>query len=86
MFELKLRGVPTDTLDYEKMAALTEGYNGADITEFCEKLKLDAIKKTVTSGSEHLITMEEVMSVRERTHSSVSQEDLEQLREFEGSV
>lgn len=86
MFELKLRGVPTDTLDYEKMAALTEGYNGADITEFCEKLKLDAIKKTVTSGSEHLITMEEVMSVRERTHSSVSQEDLEQLREFERSV
>lgn len=81
--ELKLSRVPTQDIDYNKMAELTDGFNGADITEFCEKLKMEAIRKSINSENEHIINMEDVMNVAKTIKSSVLEEDVENLKEFE---
>lgn len=81
--ELKLSKVPTRDIDYNKMAELTDGFNGADITEFCEKLKMEAIRKSISNNNEHIIDMQDVMNVAKTIKSSVSEEDIKNLKEFE---
>lgn len=83
LFELKLKDVPKSDLNFDEMARLTDGYNGADVTEFCEKLKMQAINQSIKDGKEHLITMEDVLSVSKGMKSSVSFEDVRRLEEFE---
>lgn len=83
LFELKLHGIPTDGLDYDYLAEKTEGFNGADINEFCEKLKLDAITATISSGEKTPISMEMVYKVEKYVKSSVSKEDVAALIDFE---
>jgi transitional endoplasmic reticulum ATPase len=83
LFELKLKNVPAENLDFEYLASMTDGFNGADITEFCEKLKISAIKATISSGNEHLITMDDVYNVKDKIKSSVSQDDIADMQDFE---
>jgi len=83
MFELKLKGAPIDRLDFDELAKIADGFNGADITEFCEKLKMEAIKETLSLGAEHKITMEDVEKIRDKIKSSVSDEDVAELLNFE---
>ena len=83
LFSLKLKGVPTADLDYEKLANLTEGFNGADITEFCEKLKMRGITQSIKEGETHIISMEDVEIVAESIQSSVAREDIESLEHFQ---
>ncbi len=85
MFELKLKDIPSINLDFDQLSEITEGFNGADINEFCEKLKMKAIKKSLKSNDEYLISMEDVMEVSKVIKSSVSQEDIDSLESFEAS-
>ena len=82
LFELKLKMVPQDGLDFEHLANITDGYNGADIGAFCDKLKMLAINKSIATGVECPITMDEVAQVQGSIKSSVSNEDIERLLEF----
>ena len=82
LFELKLTTVPQDGLDFEYLANATDGYNGADIGAFCDKLKMLAINKSIATGTECPITMEEVAQVQGSIKSSVSNEDVERLLAF----
>ena len=83
LFEIKLKGIPTEELDFEELAKLTNGFNGADITEFCERLKMQAINQSIKTGEEHLITMEDALNVSKELKSSVSNEDIGRLKQFE---
>ena len=83
MFELKLKDIPTADLDYAEMAKITEGFNGADINEFCEKLKMDAIHKSIEEGKDHVITMSDVLVISNKAKSSVSDEDIDNLKKFQ---
>lgn len=83
LFELKFKDIPTNNLDYAEMAKLTDGFNGADITEFCEKLKMLAIKKSISENNEYVITMEDVKEISKSLKSSVTTEDIKALKEFE---
>ncbi len=83
LFELKLKNIPTNNLDYVEMAKLTDGFNGADITEFCEKLKMLAIKKSISDNNEYVITMEDVKEISKSLKSSVTTEDIKALKKFE---
>ncbi len=44
---------------------------------------MHAIREALTSGSEHLINMEDVKTIAKTIKSSVSEEDLANLTEFE---
>ena len=82
MFELKLKSIPFADINYDKLADLSAGYNGADITNFCEKLKMLAIKKSISSNSEYTLTMQDADDIAESTGSSVFTEDLEMINNF----
>lgn len=83
IFELKLKATPTENLDFSYLSQITEGYNGADVTEFCEKLKMEAIKQSIATQQDHIITMADVEKIKAKMKSSVSVEDVENLQEFE---
>ncbi len=84
LFELQLSKLPTaEDLDFDYLARITEGFNGADIKEFCEKLKMSAIKDSLAKGEEQTIGMDDVQRVEGSIKSSVSQEDIAQLKAFE---
>lgn len=83
LFELKLSKIPTDNVDLDYLSNITEGYNGADIEEFVEKLKQTAINESIKSGKDHLINMDDIKKVETTMHSSVSKEDMERLKEFQ---
>lgn len=77
LFELKLKTVPQENLDFEYLANVTDGFNGADIGAFCDKLKMLAINKSIAQKAEFPITMDEVKQVQNSIKSSVSTEDVE---------
>ena len=84
LFSIQLKKLPVaDDLDYDYLAKITEGFNGADIKEFCEKLKMSAIKDSLSKGEEQTIGMDDVQRVEGTVKSSVSLEDIEQLKNFE---
>ena len=83
LFELKLKAVPQEGLDFDYLAKITEGFNGADIGAFCDKLKMLAINKSIANNSECPITMEEVSQMQDSIKSSVSKEDVDRLLEFQ---
>lgn len=83
LFELKLSKIPTDNVDLDYLSNITEGYNGADIEEFVEKLKQTAINESIKSGKDHLINMDDIKKVETTMHSTVSKEDIERLKEFQ---
>lgn len=83
LFQLKLKDVPTTDLDFDEMSRMTDGYNGADISEFCEKLKMKGINQSIKDGVEHFITMDDVAALSKEMRSSVSQEDIIRFEEFE---
>ena len=82
LFELKLKTVPQENLDFEYLATVTDSFNGADIGAFCDKLKMLAINKSIAQNVECPITMDEVKQVQSSIKSSVSNEDVERLLEF----
>ena len=82
MFELKLKDVPQDNIDYDFLAKITDKFNGADIGGFCDKMKMNAINRSIVSGKECPLTMEDVEKIRKAIKSSVSQEDVDKLIEF----
>lgn len=85
LFELKLKDVPTEELNFEQLATLTDGFNGADITEFCERLKMQAINQSINGNTEHLITMQDALNISKDFKSSVSLDDIEKLKQFENN-
>ena len=82
LFELKLKAVPQESLDFDYLAKITDGFNGADIGAFCDKLKMLAINKSIATRTECPITMEEVSQVQDSIKSSVSKEDVGRLLKF----
>ena len=83
MFEIQLKKLPlSEDLDFDYLAKITEGFNGADIKEVCEKLKMSAINDSIEKGAEQTIGMDDVKKIENDIKSSVSQEDIRQLEEF----
>lgn len=87
LFEIQLFNLPVaDDLDYEYLANITEGFNGADIKEVCEKMKMSAIKDSLEKGMEQKISMDIVKKIEKDIKSSVSNEDIVQLQAFESGL
>ena len=87
LFRIQLKNLPlAEDLDFDYLAKITDGFNGADIKEVCEKLKMSAIKDSLTKGKEQTIGMDDVKKIEHNIKSSVSQDDIEQLRLFEQNL
>ncbi len=82
LFELKLSSIPHENLNYDYFAEISDGFNGADIGEFCDRLKMIAINRAIETGKETPINMSDVIEIKDIVKSSVSDEDIEKLKEF----
>mgnify|MGYP002516897396 CR=1 FL=1 len=84
LFRIQLKNVPLSSdINFDYLANITNGFNGADIKEVCEKLKMCAIKDSLEKGGDQMVDMEDVKKVEKDIKSSVSQEDIERLQAFE---
>ena len=87
LFRIQLKNLPlAEDLDFDYLAKITDGFNGVDSKEVCEKLKMSAIKDSLTKGKEQTIGMDDVKKIEHNIKSSVSQDDIEQLRLFEQNL
>lgn len=86
MFEIQLSKLPHEAdLDYALLANLTEGCNGADIKEVCEKLKMSAINDSIATGVEQTIGMDDIEKIKDSIKSSVPYDEIEKLYNFQKS-
>lgn len=81
----KMNGLKrVDELTIEMMVEATKGFNGADIADnFCEKIKDFAIDRTIKSGVESPITIDDFNETKSVVKSSVKTEDIERIAKYE---
>ena len=87
LIERKLAKVPHDpSLNVAHIAALTEGFNSADVAEFCEYMKTGAIKRTIAAGGTAAMSgvcQADVDEAAKHVRSSVQQSDLINIQRWE---
>ncbi len=84
LFELRLSNIPKeDDVSFDELAVMTEGFNGSDINEYCEKLKMEIIKRAIETHLDTRITKADINFVRQKMKTSVQQEDIDRLVQFE---
>lgn len=84
----KFKDLPlADDFSIEEAVSATEGFNAADVNEFCETMKDGAIQRTLESedGLISPITGEDFRNAVRIVHSSVQQSDIAALQKWEAS-
>lgn len=80
-----LEGLPLDNnIEIEKLVAYTDGFNAADVVEFCERLKDGPIRRTIENGGKEIenINLDDVNFVRNNVKSSVNPQDITALQKW----
>lgn len=77
-------GIPlSEEISLEQIAEKLEGFNGSDVTEFCERLKVNPILRAVKTGDENqFVTIDDVNETLNVVHSSVQKDDIKALEKF----
>ena len=85
IIEKQLHDVPVDdAVSIDEIVKLTDGFNGADVVEFCDQLKTGPIVRSIDNKTNNeKVTPADVESTAKRVKSSVSEEDITLLEEFE---
>ena len=80
----KLKAVPCDELlNIDHIVEVTNGFNGADVSNFCEKLKDLAITREIQTGERSKIYDEDVEAATRMVFSSVFVEDLKKCAKYQ---
>ena len=69
-------------IDLEMIVNKTDGFNRADVVEFCERLKDQVIERIINGSGSDVITNDDVIEVSSKLLSSVKKEDLEQIKKY----
>lgn len=72
----------TKDFNVEKFLDATEGFNAADVVEFCERLKECAILRIINTKKDSLIENSDIDVVASFVKSSVNQDDLKRITEY----
>ena len=84
MIQHAFNGLPIDDdFDYEEAVTLTSGFNGADVSEFCEQLKMLSINREIESGFDSKTSNSDLHTIKNSVHSSVFSADVDKIKEFE---
>ncbi|MGC8679993.1 MAG: AAA family ATPase [Candidatus Micrarchaeia archaeon] len=71
LFRKYLQGVPIENnIDYDKLAGMSEGFTGADISNICREAKTEALEGEVSSGKETKINEEQLEELIQKTKPS----------------
>lgn len=85
MITKALKNVPVDdAVSIDEIVKITEGFNGADVIEFCERLKDNPIRKSIQEKGQTIfkITTEDVEYAQNKVKSSVQDRDKIELQQF----
>ncbi len=85
MIRKTLKGAPLeDDVDIAEIVRITEGFNGSDVCEFCERLKDNPIRKSIEAQGKVLfkISNADIEYAKEKVKSSVQKQDIDNLKEF----
>ena len=78
-----LGSLPLDSdVDLKDLAMKFEGFGGGDITAMCDKIKLEAYKKSVKLGKKQNISLSDCETVLKNTKRSVSDEELARFEAY----
>ncbi|MCL2712799.1 MAG: ATP-binding protein, partial [Methanomassiliicoccaceae archaeon] len=69
-------------VDLDYVAERLDGCNGADVAEFCEKIKMILIRKEISKEVSPAITVSGIENVLAKTKTSVLQRDVDNMDEF----
>jgi SpoVK/Ycf46/Vps4 family AAA+-type ATPase len=79
-----LAGIPADTtVSIDDIVSKTDGFNGADVVEFCETLKDFAISRSIELGHESPINGDDVTKAAMKVKTSVQRTDLEKMAKYQ---
>jgi len=73
IFELYLKDLPMQELDYQALAEITEGFSGADIKGVVDRVGERTIEQILKSGEELKISQDDLMDVIDETKPSTSE-------------
>ena len=84
IFQLRLNGIPTLNIDFDKLAEISEGFSGAEIVSICREASLFAIEECDegNSNADPIITMDNVIHSLEGTKRQISPEMLRFYENF----
>lgn len=71
IFKINLNNRPCGKIDYLTLAAMTEGYSGADISAICEEAALVPLCEALQGSTRRDITMKDLLSAVNNRTSSV---------------
>lgn len=88
MIQMHLGKVPVASdVNFASVAERMEGFSGADVGEFCERVKDEPILRSISNpGVEQLITLEDVEKTLQRVHSSIHKDEIEKLKNFKKNL
>ena len=71
LFRANLDKVPlAEDIDLDKLAAITEGFTGADIANICRQAKINALEMSLSKGSEVKLEMADMMKILQKARPS----------------
>ena len=72
-----MKNLPLDPdVDLSKLAAALEGFGGGDIVAICDKIRLEAYKRSVRLGKKQNITREDCNAILSKAHNHISAEEM----------
>ncbi len=84
MVEKAFRDVPMNSnFDYAKLTEMLDGFGGGDIVAICEKIRLKAYKKSIRTGVEEKVSMEDCYDVLAKHHNVITREEIERFENFQ---
>jgi transitional endoplasmic reticulum ATPase len=78
-----LSDIPIDKdVNFNMLIEETKGFSGADVTEFCDKVKTDPILRTIKSGKIEPITQNDIIETLSKMGTSIMKSDLLKFDSF----
>ena len=85
MIKKALKNIPIeDNVSVEEIVNLTDGFSGADVEEFCERLKDQPIRRSIEDEGKviHKISTDDVEYAKTKVKTTIQQKDIEELNKF----
>lgn len=73
-----------DDVSLSDLAESLDGYNSADVVEFCEQVKMVVIKREIEKQNS-VVTTQDIATIKLKVHSSILKSDMERMDDFRHS-
>jgi len=83
MFEVFLAKVPLAKLDYEELAAESEGFTGADIKSVCQEAKMELVRRATRGEKDAEITQRMLLGILKERKPSINIKMLQEYKKFQ---